>query len=305
MFPSVRHRLIIIIAVLVGGFAWLSAIAPLTAAEGSSGISLMSSRIGTISACGLVMAAGLPALALGLVVSASGNPLAGVFGGATALALLAAYGGSIEGWYNSMADRGALPSVYRGLMVELVIWYAGLVAMLILIQRFRPRLRKMLPILAFDDHLGAELQLRLPRTTALSAGLVCAVVGGLLGSLFLQSSQTAQVMVGLFIAFAIGGLIGHLLFPQTNPVAILMSSGVVALIGYGCVLFQFDTQLQMLKAWNDDNLSIWHRVPALAQGLPIHFASSAVAGSALGIGWAQGILVDHRPQPEAGPKPKT
>jgi hypothetical protein len=201
-----------------------------------------------------------------------------------------------------MACAGALPGAYGGLIVEMLMWHAALAATLAAIQFARSPLRSRVPALAFDDHLGLDTAMAVPRTQSLLAGLLCAAAATLCGSLLLQSTDSAQVVLGLMLAFAIGGMVGHMVFPQTNPVGILFSPALVAIAAYAFVLLRFNaSQGKLLAGWLDPGLGTWQRVPHLARALPIHYASAAVAGAALGIGWAEGIAHANRRQRPSSP----
>lgn len=291
MLPNMRQRLIIATCAIGGGLIWLLVREPLTAADGASGISLLAARVGPVAAWGIAIGAGIPALVLAVLASTSGNPISGVFAGCAALTILAAYGGSMDGWVRRMQQVDALPGAYGGLIVEMLMWHAGLVAMLGLIQIGRSPLRTRIPALAFEDHLGLDIDMKVPGARSLLPGLVCAIVGGVIALLLLQVTDTAQVVLGLMFAFAVGGMVGHYMFPQSNPVGILFSPAVVAIGAYAYVLLRFRSpENAVLQAWFDAGLPLRQRVPGLAMALPIHYASAAVAGAALGIGWADGIV---------------
>ena len=291
MFPNLRQRLIIALTVVIGGLFFLAVRYLLTGPGGAEGISLMSARIGPVFAFAVVMAAAVPALGLGVVVSSSGNPLSGIFAAGAALAALAGWGGSIDGWMKMHDDaRTALPGAYAGLIFETVLWQLPLVAMLVAIAFWRQPLRRRWPRLVGDHH-GADASWATLDVHAVFAGLVCALVSAFLAFFLLRVADTKQVILGLMIAFTFGGLMGHLLFPQSNPLFVLLSPAIVAIGAYAYVLLRFDTSTQVLAAAWALTLSATHRLPGPALALPIHYASAAVAGAAMGVGWAQ---VMHR-----------
>lgn len=282
MLPRLRQRLLILATFVVGACIlwWLAG--PLRPADGASGISLLTARIGPAAAVGLLVVAMLPVVALGVLTSAVGNPLSGIFAVAAALCVLAARGGSISGWL--CRDNAHLPGDYGWLILEMALWLAAFIFMLYVIERLRSPLRSRWPALARHDHLGMDTALRFPQTQALTSGAVCAVIGGVLAYVLLRHSSTSQVMASLILAFAVGALVAHLVFPHSNPVGMLISPGIVALVGYAYALFSFATTPQTLSAWYTGNM------PGLALALPIHYASAGIVGVTLGIGWAQTIL---------------
>lgn len=280
MLPSMRQRLIIAAAIAVGVLGWLWVRPLLLPADGTDGLSLFAARAGLPMAVALVLVAGIPALVVGVVASATGNLLSGVFAAAAALCVLAGSTGPIDDWM----WRAQLPQGYRGFIFEALIWQGLWAVMLAVIGFFRSPLRTRWPALAFTDHLGVDTRIRLPQVQALMAGLVSAVIGGVAAWLLVRSSDPGQVIGGLVIAFAVGGMLGHVVFPQTNPVGILLSPTLVAIASYGYVLTQFNSHEAVLQAWYTRTLF----GPALA--MPIYFASAGVAGCALGVGLAQALM---------------
>lgn len=270
------------------------------AEDGVGGISLMSARVGWLSGWFIAIAAYAPALVLGVASSARGNPLTGIFTAASSLAVLAAAGGPTEQWLYIKADTyNALPGAFTGLIVETMLWQVPLVAMIVVIGRTRDPLRRRFKALVRDDHFGTQMKWRrLPNRRATGAGLVCAAVAAVSAYFLLQTTQTAQVVVGLFVAFVFGGLLGQLFFPQRNAVAMLFSPAIVAVVAYVFVLLRFDTSSQMLAATWDEQLTGAANMPGPALALPIHYASSALAGVAVGIGWAQAILATNNQSDE-------
>ncbi|MAE64540.1 MAG: hypothetical protein CMJ18_09750 [Phycisphaeraceae bacterium] len=301
MFPSIRHRLIILAAILICGWLWLLPATSLSTDDGSTGLSLMSARIGPVQAVGTALVIAAPVALLVLFVSAAGNPLAGLFVAGAGLVALATRGGPINGWIMRLEDP-TFGRTYQLLVVETLIWYAGLVLILLASQGFRTSIRSAIRPLADSEHLGGASRIRVPSAEALLGGLLASAVGAILGSLLIKSSDSAQVIASLFIAFTIGGLVGQLFFPQDNPGPLLLSSGLVAIATYGYVLFSFDSAQQLIEAWHDTTLPSWQGYPALARALPVHYASAAVAGTAVGIGWAQGIMAGHQDE-DAEQKP--
>ena len=158
----------------------------------------------------------------------------------------------------------------------------GLVGLLVLIEKLRDPLRQNLPFLASDDHYGAHTCMSLPKPKAWLSGALTAGVGGLVAHLLIQSSDSGQVIGSMLLAFTIGGLVGHLIVPQSNPVATLLSPIVVAGVVYAYVWLAYEAG----DLWAAKNAG---HLPGLALAMPIHYASVAVAGTAMGVGMAQGL----------------
>ena len=295
MLPTLRQRLFIATAVVLCGLVWLATKPGLTASDGSSGISLFSARGGPLDSSVLAVAAAVPALLMALAASTWGNPLTGVFVTAAALIVLTANGGSIDGWWDRTINESgsALPQAYLGLVLETVIWHLPLVLLILAIGKFRLPLRQRWSLPEADEPDTTTAWRGLDLQSVLS-GLICAVVSTVLCLLILPVPDTKQVIIGLIIAFTLGGLIGHLFFPVTNPICILLSPAVVAIATYVFVAWRFDTTQQLLTAARDQSLTPLQRLPGPAMALPIHYASSAVAGAAIGVGWAQTLLSDSR-----------
>jgi len=281
MFPKIRQRIFIGVAIVIGALAWYPIAGLLRAADGSTGLSLVSARVGLPLAIVWVLLSGLPIFALGLVASVIGNPLSGVFAVSASLCILAGIGGSVDGWF----FRAHLPGDYGLLIVETMIWQTGVVIMLTVIQTLRSPMRARWPALAYDDHLGMDTHVRWPATEAIIAGLICAAVSAGLAYFMLRTSNTSQVVFSLMAAFGIGGMVAHLIFPQTNPVGILLSPCLIAVGTYTYMLFGYGGTDEILAAWYAQ------RLPGLALGLPIHYISAGVAGCTAGIGISQGLEV--------------
>lgn len=277
--PRVRQRVLIVVAMGVGAVMWLSVSPWLATSDGSSGLSMMSARVGIVGAAAVSVGAGLLAMGLGVIASAMGNPLSGVFAVSTGLGVLAVWGGSGEEWLT----RSDLPGDYAWLMVEMLIWQVGVAVMLFFIGRLRSPVRAVWPALAYQDHLGVDINLSLPRTRSLAAGAVCAVCGLAVCWVMIQTGDVAQVIGSLVLGFGLGGVMAGMIFPQADPVGVLFAPAVVALVVYGFMLLGYENHDQVLAAWYG------RRLTGLAVVLPIYYASAGVAGCAVGLGVAQAV----------------
>ncbi len=299
MPPTLRQRLFIAAAVVLCGLVWLATKPVLIAADGSPGISLFSARSGPLIASVLTIAAAVPALLMAMAISTWANPLTGVFVTAAALVTLTANGGSIEGWWDrAIHEAGTeLPQAYLKLVLETAVWHLPLVLLIMAIGKFRQPLRQRWSLPEDNGPDTATAWRRLDRQSVLS-GLICAVVSTVMCLFIVPVPDTKQVVIGLAIAFALGGLVGHLLFPDANPTGILLSPLIVAIAAYVFVACRFDTTQQLLAAARDSSLTPLQGLQGPAMALPIHYASSAVAGAAIGVGWAQALLSDsHESNP--------
>jgi len=236
----------------------------------------------------VVLGLSIPVIALSLLMSTTGNPMAGVFVFASSLTVLACRGGSIDGWLR----RAAVPGAYRQLIYETFIWAAVLLAVLVLIRMVRPMLRKRFVKLAAWPHGGDDFRLVVPDLQAIGAGVICALVGAGLAFFLIRNADTGQVVLSLTLAFTVGSMAAHLALTQPNPILILLSPLVVAIGAYVYVLMSFEGYEQFLQAWfsMSGESPASGRVPGLALALPMHYASAGVLGAVLGLCWAQTIL---------------
>lgn len=279
MFPTLKHRVVIVAAMAIGAVMWISIYRFLQPVDGSSGLTLMSARIGIWRATLLVAMVGVVSLGLGLIASAMGNSLGGVFAVSAGLCALAIKGGRIDGWIL----RSDLPSDYGSLMMGLLVWQGGVACMLIAVQWLRSPVRALWPALAYEDHLGVDIHLRFPQAQAWAAGFIGAVCGFGIACVLIRTSDVAQVIGSLIVSFAIGGLVAGLIFPCVNPVVVLFSPAVVAVVAYAYMWLRYDNNEAILRAWYD------HQLPGVMLVLPIHFVSAGVVGCTLGMGLAQVI----------------
>lgn len=291
MLPAFRQRLLIGIGLIIGSWVWMHVATELGAADGSPGISLFDSSLGVPLAIVITVLAGLPAVGLGLVASSIGNPLSGIFVVAFSLLMLAASGGSIEGFL----WRSNLPGRYGALIVETIFWSMAMVGLLFLTGLVRHTFRTWLARLTGTDPAhGTRNQLLHVDSHTLLAGLIAAGIGGLLSNLLIQSAISGQVLGSLVLAFAIGALMAQLIMPNASPLGILLAPTVVAIAGYAYVLFNGNI------SGTDDVLRAWYRsdLPGLALSLPIQYLSGGIVGATIGLGLAQSLDQTHTPTAE-------
>ena len=296
MLPTITQRLMMTAAIVLATLCWLPVLPLLEAADGSSGLSLLDARVGIVWASVALLLAGLPALIGGLYVSASGNPLSGVFTVAAALMILAANGGSMTGLIWRQAERSDTSpsggSIFIQLEMEMVLWALAWCLMMFLIRRFRFRIRESLvprklktpfaktaPI-EEEDTPRFVMQVR----PAL-AGLTCGALGWVLCRFLMQTPDTGQVIGSILLAFLIAGLTARLVLPTGNVVYLLLSplgAGFVS-YAYAAVLHGSMSAHELIAAWQRGMIA----GPMFA--MPIHWASAGLIGVSIGIGMAQAI----------------
>ncbi len=318
MFPTLPNRLLAAAAIFLGAWAWISAAGALAAADGSKGFSLMAAHGGLVHALPALLLAAAPAIVLSVVCSSVGNPLCGLFTLTTALWVVAAQGNPIGDWVHRTDAK--LPGDYAGLAIELFIWAAIFIGFIFLVYFARPLVRKALPFLARQPHLGEELKVTRGWIPSLVSAAIAAVIGGVLAYVLLRSPQKGQVIGALMLAFMVGGLAGDLitafLFKKhsANPIGIILAPLVVGLFAYLLTAWGYRDSEAFLKAFFEaagapgarTNLNV-ARLSGLALALPIDYASAGIAGCALGVGWSQVMWSgenEEKPQPAPAPAAK-
>lgn len=287
MLPTITQRTLMLIAIVAAALAWLAIKLPLTAAQGSSGLSLMDARVGVTFACLLLLAAGLPALIGAMYVSASGNPLSGVFTTGFALLILAGQGGSMTGLIHRQDSGGGL---FVKLMIELGLWAVAWCLLMFLIRRYRDAVRGQLvpPRLQtpFSRKLTEEDTPRFVLHVApIVAGLICTTLGYVGCRYLIATPQTGQVIGALLVVFTCAAFAAREFVPTGNVVFLVLSPLIVALAGYAHMAVTHGT------ASPQDLIALWQtgQITGPARALPIHYASAGMVGVAAGIGLAQAI----------------
>lgn len=295
MLPSQTQRLLMLLAVVIGTPAWWWAAGMLPPADGLSGWSLSDSAYGLGGAAGLVLITAVPALVAGGFISATGNPLSGVF--CVALAgSIANHSNAIVGVARRASDTagiaGAIPEsilpggMYPRLALELGVGVLMLTLLLAGLQALRGWWSKRVPQRLLSRHLGDSVHLWKIDGKSITAGLITAALGAVLTALLVQDGDPQQVAGGLVLAFAIASLIGHAVAPNQRPWATLVAPAIVGITGYVWAARQLDGSEgpdAILAALYTDAL------PGLALGLPLHYLTAGVLGCAIGIGIGQVI----------------
>ncbi|MFK7790529.1 MAG: hypothetical protein AB8C95_13680 [Phycisphaeraceae bacterium] len=296
MLPTITQRLLMLAVLIVSTLCLLPIVSMLTAADGSSGLSLLDARAGIFGACGLLLLAGLPALLLGLYVSSAGNPLSGVFTIGFALMVLAAHGGSMTGliWRQADRPRGQPNggSIFMQLEVEMALWALAWCLMMFLLRRYRARIRGHMVPRWLKTNFSTQMPIEeddTPRfvlhVRPIMAGLLCATLAFVLCKVLMQTPVTGQVLGSILLAFIVAGLTARLILPTGNVVFLLLSPLLVGFATYalGAVLHG--------SASADDLLLRWQRgeITGPMFAMPVHWASAGLIGVSIGIGMAQAI----------------
>ena len=320
MFPSFRQRIMILLGVIVAGWIYVRIAPAAQAADGREGLTLLASAMPILAVMKFALVMLLAAI-VGAFVGAWGNPLAGVFTMATALACAAVAGGGIDQWLGRVDSS----RIYLTWAVEAGLWTALVWSLGSMCLEGGSRLRSRVRSLTDDsDQLSADSPTSdresqdqpsaatrdpirrlladtrtLPKAVQTGGALAAAmIVGSIAGSILMPTSDTWQVVWGLIVAYAIAGLVADQLFPRAQPMAILLSPLCSAVLWYLLAGLTGGEGDAMLQAYYTGQL--WH----MALALPIHYASAGVAGAAVGIGWSRYLGggatgVAQAPEPEA------
>lgn len=281
--PSIRQRVIISAALVLGALVLLAGRGPLGPPDGSRGLTLLEARCGTPCALVLLTAACVPAVLLAFVAAGAGSLLAGPFVLGAALTILAAAAGPIDDYLRA----SPMPAGYLRLAAESLVWLAGWVVFLVVLARAAPWLRARLPKLWLSDP-WEPLDLAVKTWQAWAGGALCAAVATAVGLILIRSSDVGQVLTCLFIAFGLGGLAARMAMGRLSPAVVLLSPALVAIGAYLYLAVSYGGWFEVLSSWYQD------RLPGVGLALPLHYFSAGVAGAALGIGWGQ-MLSAPRP----------
>lgn len=303
MLPTITHRLMMLVAVIVGTLCLMPVLPLLMSANGWPGLSLMDARSGVVLATGLLIFAGLPALLGGLYVSSAGNPLSGVFTIGFALMVLAGKGGSMNGLIIRQAERASSQSrggsIFIQLEIEMVVWALMWCAFMFLLGRYRIWIRRTLVPRRLKTNFPTQLtEEDTPRfvlhVRPAMAGLLCAVLAWVICRLMMQTDAAGQVIGSILVAFVLAGLTARLALPTGNVVYLLLSPLLVgfAAYAYGSVMHGPASADELIQRWQQGQMV----GPIVA--LPVHWASAGLIGVSVGIGMAQAIDRVRSEEPE-------
>lgn len=296
MLPTITQRLMMVAATIVSTLSLLAILTSLTAADGSSGISLFDARVGVLWACALLLLAGLPALITGLYVSSSGNPLSGVFTIGLALTILAAQGGSMTGLIHRQAERVSdAPSggaIFMQLEIEMAIWALAWCLMMILLRRYRLHVRERCVPRQLRTAFSSYIAIQEDDTPhfvlharPIFAGLLCTALGWMLCRMLMQTPTSGQAIGSILVAFTLAGLSARLILPTSNVAYLLLSPLGVGFITYatGAMTLGSVSAQDLILRWQSGD------IPPPIFAMPIHWASAGFVGVSVGVGISQAI----------------
>lgn len=299
MLPSIRHRVLIVACTIASALAWRSAMPFLEPATLGQGWTLGSTTLGLGQAFGVLMLASLPVMALAWVASMTGHVMAGPFVLSASLALLALASGNTRHWVND----ASLPKAYGSLAAESPLWFIPAVLLWIGLslthRRFQPHWPKL--ILSGSP---AAIDTQRPNIGRVVLSVICTALlaafwGGGISTWLLADGRAAQLVFGLLIGFALAGMLTRLFLPtMTHPLGLILAPLVVSVIVDLYTANQYRSATTLLSDW-------YHgRLLGLARALPMHYASAAIAGACLGLGWGQGLSsLPPSPAPPLVPPP--
>jgi len=279
LLPNLKQRLWLAIAVFLGATI-CAGIAPLIMPRGGyTGATLASAGGGVV----ILAAALVPVVLGGLWLGARGNRLGGPFVVSGALLGLAIAGGGMDGWFWRQAADADLPGAYVGLAVEMLVWLVFPLLPLVALPWWPGRR-------AHDAEDGAML----PKPADLLGTVIAAAAAGGLILLMLRSTDPMQAVGTTLLSFTIAAMIAQTFNPAANPLPVLVSPALVAVVAYLYVALSgsFGTTPLTLAAWFTKIVPDSAGTPALpgaALALPVVYASAGVLGCTLGLGLAQGF----------------
>lgn len=322
MFPTLKQRLGILAAIALGG--WVFVRASSAAAQPDGGCSLLFAE-SPLAAIVAMIAAGALTLGLAAAAGATGNVLAGPFVLGGAVLCAAVRGGGARQWLiHAQTPRADYLWLAAEAVLWFILIALALAAMFRLRPRVRAATPAWAVSPSFSDmadqlHLPADAPDRHRAMTLLAGPIVpivaevleaqqeardkqrhshsaqqawaaaftAAIVGGILAWILLRNTETKQVAWGLGVAFMVGSLTGHLLFPGGRVLPIILSPLLTAAAGYVLAAMRYTNP--------DDLLHAVHTAQAvpLALALPVYYASAGVMGAAMGVGWAQAFIAPH------------
>ncbi|MFG0249682.1 MAG: hypothetical protein ACF8OB_12405, partial [Phycisphaeraceae bacterium JB051] len=281
MLSPLWQRLGILLGIGLGSLCWLGILPSLQNPTGADGLVLMDMS-SIISALVLLLIASIPSIFLGTILSTMGRFTAGVCIFSGSLLVLAYWAGPSVGWLN----RAQIPGDYWKLIVETVIWQLFVLAGILVMNHFRPLVHKQLPQL-LKEGPAWKTKLRFPATRELAAAMISTIIAGIMAYLLIRNASSKQVLASLFLSFALGAGIGQTMMPNTNPIAIFLSPGIVAILSYLMVVMRYDDSNQLYHAiyiGTEPGVSLFDLFPGSALALPIQYFSAGILGCSIGVG---------------------
>lgn len=324
-----RQRLAVLVIAIVGGMLLTSATATAHAPDGADGVTLLLAGSPVMAILG-VLAIGAVVALLASGVGTLGNPIVGVFTLGVAMTVAAVYGGTIDGTLRSSGESSVYWALTGETIVWMVVMAALVTVCIAAARRLRcvcpwcraepgdepekgdaesrnahqVARRRFEAMDMFHATSGSPyvaggvgqavvesiVPTDSPRRGWVQMGLctlVAVVIGGGVASLLLRSEDTGQVVGGLVGAMLIGGVIGHRLFPTRSALPAVLAPGLVGVIGHVWAAVSQPTGEAFLGGYFAGELS------GAALALPVYFLSAGLAGTAMGIGWSQAMMVDR------------
>ena len=352
MFPSRVQQ--VALAICLALLVWLSGL--LVGEPGHNG-GLLLLELSFTQSVGLVIWMVL-ALALGLLVNATGNAMAGGAVVSAAILVMAANGGSIQWWLRVHSDPGR----YVGLAIEAALWALPYVGLVLLTRYARRHVRRFLPAILrtphfaevaeeeqspplqsvyagapvllsvaavaaaqkslwvdyiacltigmglllvlwvvcmfgqnLIDHGKAGLQWRAPMASSFLGSVVAMAVGSATAVVLIRSVDSGQVIGALLVAFTLGGLVGHQMFPSPTRLTYVLVPLLLCMASYGWVAASVSDSEQLLRKLfvTAEHGGVSPLFP-LALSLPSQYASAGVLGTLLGVGWSQSLYASQQ-----------
>jgi len=285
MLPSITQRVMILLALGVGALCWASAGDGSAWADG--GPWLLSGDAATL------LLLGVPAVLLGLWVSVTGHPVAGMFVCGGSLMLPAWIGGPIDPWLYASEQPGG----YIHAIIESFVWAVLIAGMAMACRIVRSQFRDRLSERLASRHFGASDPWFGPMLPTLIGFMLATAVGLGMTFVLVQSSATGQVTWSVFVAFVVAGLVSQVTVRGGGILVVLLSPMLAAVLGYGYTIMSHANDVALLSAWYSEQLMGWAMVR------PIDYASAGLAGCAIGIGVGQALDISRQSTQEqsAGP----
>jgi hypothetical protein len=299
---TLRQRSVLLIGAILAAFIWLQGIPAWTSAQGVAGASLLYAASPGQS-IGLAIVLGAIVVIIAAATAALARVLHGVLALAVGLVFPAVRGGTIDEWLREAGSSQAYwLFVGESLLWALLIALAA-VAIAAGARQLRPRLRwtRMTPqqeghFWGFEPPLnagvlaGSSSRSPLPparrrRVNLLASTFVSTVIGATIAAMLVRSIEPWQVVWGIGIAFTVGSLLGHQMFPASNPLGLIVSPLIAAALWYGWAAITGGSSARMLHDYFGGSFT------HAALALPIYYASAGVAGAAAGTLWSQAMFL--------------
>lgn len=293
---KIMHILLLIVAIILGGWVWAQCVPWLLHGGSTDGASLLWSRSGVMLATLAAVLFGLPAMVLAACCGVMMRWTTALLVAAIALGAVAVATGPIQGLiWSFTATTDASPSLsvmYLGLAFEGVIWAVMVLAMALGFSRLATRGRAWMPAGWVDPtsqmsnwhfepwrlitSMSASHNLN-----SLKSGGIVLILGTLLTWVLCRNNEPGQVVGALILGFGLASYTAQKLQPTRELSPALLAPFGSAIFSYLYTALTAGSNAAMLSAWYVDGL--W--TPAVA--LPIYYACAAVIGVLVGSAFGQ------------------